>query len=70
MIDVLGHPLVRKEVGKPFWAHLPELLREGKLRPTKSVVAVDDGLNADKVNAVLDAYRDGKRVVKTHFHIA
>ena len=72
LIDVLGHPRVRIEIGKSFWAHMPQLLRERKLKPTKSVsvVALEGGLNADKVNTVLDAYRDGKRVVKTHFHIS
>ena len=27
--------------------------------------AVIDGLDADKVNIVLDAYRDGKKITKT-----
>ena len=69
LLSVFGHPRVRQEVGKPFWAYLPQLLREGKVKPTKSVVVVREGLDADQVNAVLDAYRDGKRVVKTHVHI-
>jgi NADPH2:quinone reductase len=28
------------------------------------------GLDVDKVNEVLDAYRDGKRVVQTHFRVS
>lgn len=67
MLDVLGYPRVRQEVGKEFWAHLPQLLQDGRIKPTKSVV-VEEGLNADKANAVLDAYKEGKKVVKTHFH--
>lgn len=68
-LNVFGYPRARVEVGKPFWEHLPQLLQERKIKPTKSVV-VEKGLDADKVNAVLDAYRDGRKVVKTHFHIA
>ena len=70
LLNVFGHPRVRVEVGKPYWEHLPQYLREGKIKPTRSVVVIKDALDADKVNPVLDAYRDGKKIVKTHFHIA
>ena len=51
-----------------FWDHVPEYLIEKKIRPTKYTVV--KGLDVDQVNEVLDAYRDGKKVVKTHFHVS
>lgn len=66
--DVHGEPHVKSEVSKPFWDILGDYLVKKKIVPLE--YAVEDGLNADKVNEVLDRYRDGKRVVQTHFRIS
>lgn len=56
-----------EEVCNAFWARLPEYLTTGAIKPLGYVVR--EGLDADTVNEVLDAYRDGKKVVKTHIHL-
>ncbi|KKY38951.1 putative alcohol zinc [Diaporthe ampelina] len=58
-----GHP----ELAPDFWERLPGFLEAGEIKPTAYVVK--QGLTADNVNEVLDAYRDGKPVKKTHIHI-
>jgi NADPH:quinone reductase-like Zn-dependent oxidoreductase len=67
--NVFGSSQVRADLCKPFWEHLPQYLKEGKLKPTKYEVVSLKGWEAEKVNEVLDRYRDGKKVVKTHFHL-
>lgn len=68
LINVYGSSHLRPESCKPFWTHLPQLLAEKKLIPSKYEVV--QGLDVDKVNEVLDRYRDNKKVVKTHFHVS
>jgi NADPH:quinone reductase len=65
--SVFGSSHARPETCKPLWENLGQWLVDGKIKPTPYVV--ERGLDADKVNAVLDKYRDGERVTKTHFHI-
>ena len=65
--NVSGNSSAKADLCKPFWELLPQYLVEKKIKPAKYVVV--KGLDADKVNAVLDAYRDGKKVVKTNFHL-
>jgi NADPH:quinone reductase-like Zn-dependent oxidoreductase len=65
--NVFGSSQLRPEVCKPFWKLVPQYLEEGKIIPLQYVV--EKGLDAAKVNEVLDRYRDGKPVTKTHFHI-
>ncbi|ETI22636.1 hypothetical protein G647_06712 [Cladophialophora carrionii CBS 160.54] len=67
--NVFGSSHVRPELCKPFWDHVPQYLKEGKLKPTKYEVVGLKGWEAQKVNELLDRYRDGKKVVKTHFHL-
>ncbi|KAF2116853.1 putative alcohol dehydrogenase [Lophiotrema nucula] len=67
--DVFGIPN-GKPVGEAFWANIDEYLREGKIVPLKYEVADGVGLDAGKVNEVLDRYRDGKRVIQTHFRVS
>lgn len=67
LLNVFGSSHLKPEVSKPFWENLPQYLVDGKIKPT-SYKAVQ-GWSADQVNEVLDAYRDGKKVVKTHFHL-
>lgn len=65
--DVFGSSQLHPELAGGFWERLPGLLETGKIRPTAYVVK--QGLTAENVNEVLDAYRDGKAVTKTHIHI-
>lgn len=65
--DTYGSSQVNPEVAVGFWENLPGFLEAGKIKPTAYVVK--KGLTAENVNEVLDAYRDGKPVTKTHIHI-
>jgi len=67
LINIFGSSHAKPEWGLQFWQNLPRYLIEKKIQPTHYTVV--KGLNADKVNEVLDAYRDGKRVVKPHVHV-
>lgn len=66
LLNVFGSSQARPDSCRPFWKHLPQYLTEGKIKPGKYEVV--KGWDADSVNEVLDRYRDGKKVVKTHFH--
>ncbi|KAK9318859.1 hypothetical protein V1517DRAFT_376980 [Lipomyces orientalis] len=55
------------ELAGPFWERVPEYLEAGKLKSLSYVVK--QGLEAGYVNEVLDAYRDGNSVFKTHIHL-
>ncbi|KAK9769616.1 putative Enoyl reductase (ER) domain-containing protein [Seiridium cardinale] len=65
--ETFGSSQANSELTGPFWERLPEYLLSGKIKPLGYVVK--HGLTADNVNEVLDAYRDGKPVTKTHIHI-
>lgn len=67
LLNVFGSSHEKPEVGKPFWKHLPQLLLDGKIKPTKYEAV--NGWSADQVNEVLDRYRDSKKVVKAQFHL-
>lgn len=67
LTNTFGSSHVKPDLARPFWERLPQYLVEKKIRPTRYTVV--KGLDVDKANEVLDAYRDGKRVVKTHFHV-
>ncbi|OQD60233.1 hypothetical protein PENPOL_c026G01489 [Penicillium polonicum] len=64
---ILSDPHQHAELCRSFWEHVPRLLQEGKIKPAayKRV----HGWDAEEVNEVLDAYRDEKKITKTHFHI-
>lgn len=64
--QILGSSHLHKEFAVQFWNDLPKWIEEGRLRPSK--VQTIDGLDAKAVNRVLDNYRDGRAVVKTHVH--
>jgi NADPH2:quinone reductase len=64
----LGLSHLKPELAKPFWQHASDLLAQGKIRPLKFVTV--QGLDAKKVNEVLDRYRDGKEVTQTHFRVS
>lgn len=64
IIDVFGISHVNPDLAYPFWERVPEFLSSGKIKTLKFVVK--DGLTVDNVNEVLDGYKNGDRVVKTH----
>ncbi|KAF2821548.1 putative alcohol dehydrogenase [Ophiobolus disseminans] len=66
--NVLGISHFKPEAATPFWQHASEYLVLRKIKPLDFVTV--QGLDAVKVNEVLDAYRDGKAVVQTHFRIS
>ena len=57
-----------KAVGKGLWANLGRFIKDGKIVPLK--YEAFEGLDAAKINEVLDEYRDGKRNVQPHFRIS
>lgn len=59
-----------QSLGKGLWANIGEYVKDGKIVPLKYEVADGVGLDAGKVNEVLDRYRDGKPVVQTHFRVS
>ena len=66
--NTFGSSQARPETCRPFWEKVPEYLAQGKLKATPFEVVDLRDWDVGKVNAVLDRYRDGERVVKTHFH--
>lgn len=67
VVNVLGLSQLQPEIAYPFWERVPELLTSGKLRPLGFVI--NDGLTVENVSEVFQAYKEGKRVTKTHIHI-
>jgi NADPH:quinone reductase len=65
--DVFGSSHAHPELSAEFWSRVPGYLEGGQITPLAYVVK--DGFSADTVNEVLDAYRDGERVTKTHIHV-
>ncbi|KAI0470542.1 putative alcohol dehydrogenase [Xylariaceae sp. FL0804] len=67
VLNVFGISNVYPDTGRPFWERLTGYLEAGSIKPLSYVVK--KGLTPENVNGVLDAYRDGKRVAKTHIHL-
>lgn len=67
MKKIIAAPRLFPAFAVRFWRHLPQWIEEGRLKPT--TFSVIDGLDAEKVNAAFDAYRDGRAPVKPHVHI-
>ncbi|KEF60970.1 uncharacterized protein A1O9_02534 [Exophiala aquamarina CBS 119918] len=68
--NVYGSSHLYREFARQFWDMLPGYLVDGKIKPLTHFEVFEEGLDADKVNEVLDGYRDGKRVVQPHFHVS
>ncbi|KAF2851301.1 GroES-like protein [Plenodomus tracheiphilus IPT5] len=66
--NVLGLSHAKRETAKPFWDRMEDYLKSGSLVPLKYEVV--NGLDADKANEVLDGYRDGKKIIQTHFKVS
>lgn len=60
-----GKMAIIPEFAPEFWDRISQWLKEGRISPGKFKVM--EGLDAEKVNEVLDLYRDGKGV-KVHIH--
>lgn len=67
LLDVLGLFLYRNPLCISFWERLTEYVEAGAIVPTS--YSMQEGLDADVVNAALDAYRDGKSKEKPHFRL-
>ena len=65
--NVFGSSHAKPELCRGFWERVPGYLETGKIKATGFVVK--EGLKAEHVNEVLDRYRDGKAVTKTHIHL-
>ncbi|KAL4866781.1 hypothetical protein BDV12DRAFT_198876 [Aspergillus spectabilis] len=65
--DVFGSSHAHPELAAGFWDRVPGFLERGEIKPLE--FEVREGLSADIVNGVLDKYRDGERVLKTHIHL-
>ncbi|KAJ4186574.1 hypothetical protein NW767_010796 [Fusarium falciforme] len=61
---VYGDAQLMPELSKSLWDNMPQYLANGKLRPLP--YSVHD-FSPEQVNAVLDAYRDGKKIAKPTF---
>lgn len=64
-----GNEYVQHPIMKAFWALLPKYLDNGDITATAYAVGQPLGLHASVVDATLDAYRDGKKVVKMNVHV-
>jgi NADPH2:quinone reductase len=61
---IVGFSGAIPEFGKLFWKVFPTWLESGQVKPLPYTVI--EGLDADKVNAALDQYRDGKGSERFH----
>jgi NADPH:quinone reductase-like Zn-dependent oxidoreductase len=67
LLDVLGLFLYRNPLCVAFWERLTDYVEAGAIVPTS--YSMQQGLDADAVNAALDAYRDGKSKEKPQFRL-
>ncbi|KAL5333324.1 putative alcohol dehydrogenase [Aspergillus crustosus] len=65
--NVFGSSHVHPVLARALWERLPGLLEGAQIVPLEFVVR--EGLDADVVNGVFDAYGRGERVVRTHIHV-
>ncbi|CAG5156663.1 uncharacterized protein ALTATR162_LOCUS4460 [Alternaria atra] len=68
MKNVLGMSQLKADTARPFWERVEGYLKDGSLVPLKYEIVA--GLDVDKVNELLDRYRDGKKVIQTHFRVS
>jgi NADPH2:quinone reductase len=66
VLDVLGSSQYKPDLAKPFWERVPSYLENKQLTPLKW--RVEEGLDADKVNKILDSYWAGDST-RVHLHI-
>ncbi|KAM0522571.1 hypothetical protein ACHAPE_002163 [Trichoderma viride] len=56
------------ELATLFWKHFPDLIEKEILRPTPYEVV--DGLDANKINEILDAYGQSKGPTRPNIHVS
>lgn len=64
--NVFGISHFNADLCAPFWERVPGYLQDGKIIPL--AFQVIEGLDAEKINGVLDEIRDGQAVLKVHVH--
>ncbi|KUL89537.1 hypothetical protein ZTR_04403 [Talaromyces verruculosus] len=64
--QILGVSDLHQELTDNFWRELPGRIENCELKPLNFEII--DGVDAMKVNDLLDDYRDGRAVTKTHVH--
>ena len=64
--QILGVSDLHQELAAKFWMELLGWIEKGELKPLDFEVI--DGLDAMRVDNLLDDYRDGRAVKKTHVH--
>jgi hypothetical protein len=64
--QILGVSDLHQELAAKFWMELPGWIEKGEPKPLDFEVI--DGLDAMRVDNLLDDYRDGRAVKKTHVH--
>jgi NADPH2:quinone reductase len=64
---IFAAPWGEPELGKSYWDHVGKLIEDGDLKPTIYEEIV--GLDAEKVNKVLEDYHEGKAVVKPQLRL-
>jgi NADPH2:quinone reductase len=65
--NVLGVSHIRSETAQPFWDRVEDYLKNRSLVPLRYEVVNE--MDAEKVNNLLDRYRDGKKVIQTQFRV-
>ncbi|KAL7942625.1 GroES-like protein [Trichoderma barbatum] len=65
----LCHPHAedRREISAVFWKAFPGLIEKGVFKPTPFEIV--KGLDADKINRVIDQYRDAKHPTRPNVHV-
>jgi NADPH2:quinone reductase len=66
--NIIGSSHATPELSAAFWDRVGGYFTEGSIVPLEYVVV--KGLDVDKVNEVLDKYRDKKPVTQTHFRVS
>jgi NADPH2:quinone reductase len=66
--NIMGASHITQELSAAFWDRIGGYLTEGSIVPLDYVVV--KGLDVEKVNEVLDRYRDNKPVTQTHFRVS
>jgi NADPH2:quinone reductase len=62
------HAAEKRELSATLWKSFPSLVEQGILKPTQYDVI--KGLDASKVNDVLDQYRDSKGPTRPNIHVS
>ncbi|KAH7138635.1 putative alcohol dehydrogenase [Dendryphion nanum] len=66
--NTFGSSHAKAELTTPFWKQLEGYLQKGEIVPLQYTAV--NGLDLDKANEVLDAYRDGRPIGQTQFRIS